>query len=638
MVEEKAMTYWEHIHGSYLEELGDRMLTVDSPSFDKENEMPWLNANQVELSIHQKRVFQKMLEMEQVHGIYVGKALFNKKFGILGDVPRSGKSFLLLCMVLYRPIVDNECLIAGVQRFRDFYSMTVYADESSFKQVKTNLIICHERRLSHFEKLMEQFVPKDKKVCVIETQQDVLDFMANYIDRVGEFDILVVAGLQAEHFVHGLNAHGLKPKFQRVIYDDADILSTGMECPARFTWFATSRVKNLRWPTGRVYGTQQIDGVHFSREIRRLFFTLEHRPHSWFLSTLIKCSPDLIRISMGLRRVKGHDVLCQDTPINELLRGVIPQDSIRALMNGDIEKSVELLGCATFPESENIVIMMTKQMYKDIDRLQAQIEQANTEIMLEESRDALIANCEAQIGELQKKIEYIRERVETTELCPISFDTIQTKTVVRCCGNVCDYTSIMQYLATNQENDRRQTCPFCRAEISPSQLMTVAKSAGSASSRLPTRNQALIQIFTDIFNQKPDAQVVYVTQEYDDAVYAYDRPIHELDTVFKQLPEGMVKLCEGSLESIGSGPTIFDMDLNNAVNFEAQVDNVLFTNRYSWRHKPEYAAKITDIVFSQPMDSEIEEDIIVRSQHANNCLFGPNHGIEMDVWRIQFKK
>ena len=639
MVEEQSMRYWETIHDLFQGELCSATLTSDSPTFDSEGEMPWLKLNGTKLLDHQRRVFAKMLQMEQVQGIYIGRNRFNYKFGILCDVPLSGKSFMLLCMILYKPIIENECLLAGVQRFRDYYSMTVFADESMFDQLKTNLIICSSASIRRWEQLINTFVPDDRTVCIIYNTTDVLSFLANYVDKVHEFDILLVVDIASNQFIDGLRAHFIRPKFQRIIYDDADVIESGVDCPARFSWFATSRVKNLRWPTGRVYGTQQIDGLRLSRDLRRLFFSLENRPHSWFCNTVVKCFPALIEQSLGFEPVEVTEIKCFNTPVQELLQGVIPPESISALQNGDVETSIELIGCSIYPESENIVILLTRQMYRDIERNRADINSIMNELIHEDARDAKLKQCHDQIEDLQKKIGYIRDRVETTEICPISFDAIVNRAVIRCCGNVCDYESILQYLSSNQNNHREQTCPFCRHVIGPADIMVIG-TCGNNSGRLPSRNQGLVQIFTQIFDRNPEARVLYVTSDYDSfnsqSSYRYYTELPENKTVFKKLPEGIIKISEDSDDNVWSRDEMFSMDCRGPANFRDGVDNVLITNTYAWRNKPDYMARVTDIVFSHPMDSEHEEDMIVRCQVSNKEILGENNNIEIQVWKIVY--
>ena len=76
-----------------------------------------------------------------------------------------------------------------------------------------------------------------------------------------------------------------------------------------------------------------------------------------------------------------------------------------------------------------------------------------------QSKEQAIKKIKDDIKKLEEQIEQIKKRLLETESCPICYDTIKNRIIVKCCNNPYCYECIMMSI------NHKPNCPLCRKKI-----------------------------------------------------------------------------------------------------------------------------------------------------------------------------
>jgi SNF2 family DNA or RNA helicase len=165
--------------------------------------------------------------------------------GILGDKVGSGKSYVILSLILSNDAQRNEPTI----RTYGYNKIVIWQHESS-RLIKTNLLVIPHNLVGQWEDYIKSFSDSLKYLMV--TKNKVLDLLYERNPGVdlSQYDLIVVTSTFYNRLAHLLNSKSIK--LRRVIYDEVDNMNIPgcVQVEADFFWFVTASFGNLLYPRG----------------------------------------------------------------------------------------------------------------------------------------------------------------------------------------------------------------------------------------------------------------------------------------------------------------------------------------------------------------------------------------------------
>lgn len=589
---------------------------------------------------HERRVFQKMISMEAcpqfnvsspvnvMAGVaYEMNGTMRSRAGVLCLHNQDHKMKLVATLVQKAPAVHPDTCISPF--YINHFDMISFSASRTFQEhvhYTANVILCRDIHFFHWKRMLLLGYPvvSHDRIAFIKTKTDITKMLQQHHKTPDRFSVILVSDDVSEDFCNGFAAYNILPRFQRVIIDAADKIRIPGRIAGLFYWFMSEMPCNLRWPSGIVQPGLNIMGCETYGIVRRLFFSVEQQPNDWFLNLLVKCRPEYERACLNHRSVRFHNVPCRDVPLRLLLNGIIPHTSVEALLRGDIDQSIKLLGCESFAEPESVVTKLSQKLRDDRDSACKKRRRLEFAMAREDNREAMILAAENSIEMVNEKIEALRQRILDVNVCPISMEEIRNKTILPCCGNACEYGSIVHYFHHGQEAN---SCPFCRASVNPMNLMVIHDRQYKSS--VPPRTQALVNTLNDIFERNADAKVVFYDNELvvSKRYFPKDTLPITLQKVLPYVP--MAKLSEASSEYLRTTTELHSLGVN-ADQF-SHNDNIVMVDETMWDDDLGCClGDATDIVFSSPVHHDIEELVYTKVFARTMCPEG------VHIWRVQY--
>ena len=589
---------------------------------------------------HERRIFQKMISMEACPQFNVSSPVnvmagvayeisgaMQSRAGVLCLRNQERKMKLVATLAQKAPAVHpNTCISPFYINHFDIISFSTSRTFQEHVHYTANIILCRDVHYFHWRRMLLLGHPaiSHDRIAFIKNKNDITKMLQQHHKTPDRFDLILVSDDVSEDFCNGFAAYNILPRFQRVIIDAADKIRIPGKIAGLFYWFITETPCNLRWPSGIVQPGLNVIGCETYGIVRRLFFAVEHQPNDWFLSLLVKCRPEYERACLNHRTMRSHNVPCRDIPLRLLLNGIIPHTSVEALLRGDVDQSIKLLGCESFAEPESVVTKLSQKLRIDRDSACKKRKHLEFAMAREDNREAMMLATDNAIEIVNGKIEALRQRILTTNVCPISMEEIQNKTILPCCGNACEYGSILHYFHHGREAN---SCPFCRASVNPTGLMVIHGSQTEPS--VPPRTQALISTLNTIFERNADAKVVFYDNER--VVSKMYSPRNALPITLQEvLPYvQLAKLSEASRQYLCETIELHPFGVN-ADQFTHE-DNIVMVDETMWDDDIGCCfGDATDIVFSAPVHHDVEELVYAKSFSRGM------RSQEVHVWRIQY--
>jgi SNF2 family DNA or RNA helicase len=391
------------------------------------------------------------------------------QIGIIGDRVGSGKSYVILSLLLDNDITQKENCIKAYGTNRVILS---------FKErninLKTNLLVIPHNLTIQWENYINTFTDSLKYLMI--SKEKTVDYIISKPNEVSSFDLLVVTSSYFTRIAKFLTSRSFK--MQRVIFDEVDNMNLPncMTIESNFYWFITASYGNLLYPRGYTRWDfsqeRQIwyaHGLRNSGFIKETFLDLsEHLSRDFTKILVLKNNEDFIKSSVHVPEMNVHVYKCKTPLTINVLHGYVDKDIIESLNAGDIQSAMSRLNPNNKTSEENLISIQIEKFAKEVK---------NIEIRLEAVRSMSYDNEELREGELQrlnkKKDEYmnkingIRDRIKSAEMCNICFDDISNKTITPCCSNGSCFLCLNIWLSKSRQ------CPFCKRALSNSELLVV---------------------------------------------------------------------------------------------------------------------------------------------------------------------
>lgn len=474
------------------------MTTYDTKVFELNNTSPTVEQPsnfKIELKPHQLTLLSSCLHFEKCK-IFLStyphiKDKYNEydniqtKMGILGDMAGSGKSYVILALILANPKIE----ICDYNTYGINGNKNIYVDVSStiaHKYVKTNLIVIPHNLCFQWESYIRESVDQGVwKYKIVSRGNELNEFMCD-IKQLSSYDIIVITDGCYNSIQNILASNDIY--VNRVIYDDVDSLRIpkNKSITCKFTWYITASYSNLLYPNGyyereRITGYANIItravGLANKGDIRDLFTHISNSMDKDLARLLVIKNEDAyVKSSYDIPEPHEYIIECLEPLYTKLLNGIVQRDIIHLLNANDFQGAVDVFSPHQKNTESNIIELIISGYSSNIADIEEEIDNLETRVFCPnnadcdaEKRNDRLTVLEEDKQRIEKKVQSIRERISENNACNICYDETDntTKTILKCCSNVFCFYCINMWLS------EKGVCPMCKSELNERDMYLV---------------------------------------------------------------------------------------------------------------------------------------------------------------------
>lgn len=428
----------------FLEKI--RRGTIDSTS-DVRDDVHGCPLKNIELRHHQLQAVQKMMILEKKEDISnTGDGhgdICDTNYGILCDKVGSGKSIMVLALLLLKPLSHGtyETYVVDYSYCYDI-GYRVVTKRIGF-YFPCNIIVVPHTLCAQWSRYVTEYT--NFSFMCIKTQHDVMKYK-EVMDKSD--DVIVILSNK----VYNSFADEFRDKtFSRVIFDEADTVDipSTKRIRAGFYWFVSASVTNI------VYGRRR--NLGFILDVLRMNQSI----HNDFL--YVKNSDEYVDLSMQLPVPCVSVIKCKVHRILKIIGNIIPARIQLMISGGDIGGAISELNIFN-DTSDNIIQIVTESFRRQLNNEKTKLEM-NAQLIFptELEKERALTECQKNIKTLESKIEFIRNRIEEEDVDPITFDMIENPVITKCCQNKFEAKSILDYIRFKSQTSN-VFCPMCKAQ------------------------------------------------------------------------------------------------------------------------------------------------------------------------------
>ena len=400
------------------------------------------------------------------------------RIGIIGDRVGSGKSYVLLALVLATRgrCLEQEATVRSFSMNRVVISMR---DQST--PLPTSLLVVPHNLCAQWGGYIAAFGGGLNVVHVSRSSH--LEPLIQRRHDLASVDLIVVTNTYYNALASVLQSW--RCKLRRVMFDEADSLAiTGCTyVDAAFHWFVTASYANLLLPRGYChydYTTREsvwdVTGVRSTGFIKTVMVDLHNTlPRDLAKALVVRNRDDFVSRSFSMPEPVVSSVFCKTPVAIRVLSGVVDRAIMEYLNAGDVSGALSHVSPQNRSTEDNIIALLVDKYTRQLKNAESRLELAQTlQFETDHEREAELQRLERRRLELDNKIACIRERVTCSDTCSICFDAFDNKSLVPCCSNAFCFRCINMWLA------RTPSCPLCKAGVMPRELLVVNAGAASA--------------------------------------------------------------------------------------------------------------------------------------------------------------
>ena len=553
----------------------------------------------LQLKDHQKTMLKAMQDLESGITLTSNKEFsIHTNIGICADSTGSGKSIEILAHIADNPVyTPQETICEHFSSFAYFKSQTI----QSF--IASNLIVVPHSCVSQWQNYIS--LHTRLALTIIAKRKDIIRFCED--EHVNQKGITLCSSSMYNEFTE---IH--RCKWTRVIFDEADSISipAARRPLTNFTWFVTSSLQNLFFPSGNyliqhqlpntgrtMISRQYLDGIRRNGYIKDTFRYLEHDSANMLLKSIVlKNKDEYIKLSFKLPNPIINTIHCKAPAYIKVLDGNVSSFVMSMLNAGNIQGAIEKVGCS-IDTYDNIISSVTTMYDERISNLNRELVYVNslqytrqTDI---DSKTKKINSIKNAIQSLENKIESIQKRMaeynDNDYVCNVCYDEFTKPTLVSCCQHIFCFECITRSLKASNSK-----CPLCRAKINAKDLIVIDnnhKIHNCHHNKIITKEQAVY----DIISKKQGKFLIFSSHEQ-----SFTLIENALENTSKEFSKLM-----GSISRVNS-------ILNRFKNSNLDI-LMLNASHYGTGLNLE---NTTDLIFYHKMPHDMEKQVIGRAQRA----------------------
>lgn len=557
----------------------------------------------IPLKRHQLTLLNRCIEFE-MSTIEVKKDTnMDTQIGIIGDKVGSGKSFVILSLML-SPCEEQQTNKMKVHSYGR--NRIILSDNVHKPCIKTNILVIPHNLVSQWTEYVAMFCPPTFNYIVLNKTKDVDTFIET--DPVS-YDLIVLKSTFYNRIATFMRERNHKVK--RVFFDEIDNMNipSSEEIDSGFYWFVTASYNNLVYPRGHSTYDRTIQryimlasGLRNGGFVKDIFMDLSMaEPQMSARLLVVKNSDEYISTSITLPEVINNYIQCK-TPISiNILNGIVDRSIIDSLNAGDVDSAVQHIVPTHRCAEDNIIKILIDKYEKNLKNVETNITMIDSFVYdTPAERQADLNRLQKRKEELMSRIKCIKDRVNESETCCICYDNIDHKTIVTCCSNAFCFKCIHLWLS------RKTTCPLCKTNINASSIYVVDNTEAQVSdapdasdvedptSKIHKSNDKTRNLRNIIKSLDPSSKIL-IFSAYDNSFTPVSDVLNDEHVIFSFL-KGNNYQIKHTLDAYKQGPT--RVLLVNACHFGSGLN----------------LENTTDIIMFHKFNNEIEKQVIGRAQ------------------------
>ena len=395
--------------------------------------------------------------------------------GILGDKVGSGKSYVILSLILCNKNINYS-------QIETFGFNKVFLNISThIESYKTNLLVIPHNLFFQWSDYIRN-ISDDISYKLIKHKKNLEEFIKD-AKKLNNYDLILITDFHFKQMSNIINLNNIK--INRVIFDEIDSLKipNNKNILCKFYWFLTASYGNLLYPTGHEYYDDRIDkvikkanGLTNKGYIRDLFINITYKRYKRFAHILVlKNNDSYIDKSFNIPEPNQFIIECKDPIETKLLNGIVDKNVINCLNADNAKGAIALFDAKQKKTEENIIDIVIERYISNISNINVQIEATrqliydnNNRERNEQEREIRVKRLNDKKQVFEDKIKDIKNRIKSTNICCICYDeTIENKSLVKCCSNTFCFECINLWLAKNN------SCPLCKEQLTRNDLFLI---------------------------------------------------------------------------------------------------------------------------------------------------------------------
>jgi len=521
--------------------------------------------------------------------------------GILGDKVGSGKSYVILSLILMNKSI-NYCHIESYGSNKIFLNIS-----TQIECYKTNLLVIPHNLFFQWSDYIQN-ISDSISYKLIKQKKNLQEFISD-AKKINNYDIILITDSHFRQLSNIIILNNIK--INRLIFDEIDSLKlpNNKYISCKFYWFLTASYGNLLYPFGYEYYDERIDkivkkanGLKNKGYIKDLFGNITNKRYRKFAHILvIKNKDEYVDKSFDIPEPNQYIIECKDPVETKLLNGIVDRNVINCLNADNNQGAIALFDSRQKKTEDNIIKIVINKYVSDISNIEIQID-ATSKMKFrnnEEDNKIEIKNKINKLNEkkeiLNNKIEDIKKRIENNKVCCICYDDEMTdKTVVQCCSNMFCFKCINIWLSSNN------SCPLCKKRLKNDDLFLIQDKEIEEENIILDENKT-----NKSFDKLKNLEILLRNMDKDSKILIFSSTDMSFDRIIRIMRELNIKYAD-----LKGNKYIIQKTLNN---FKEGNINVLLVNIYNYGSGLNLECS-TDIIMFHKFDKLIESQVIGRAQ------------------------
>ena len=521
--------------------------------------------------------------------------------GIIGDKVGSGKSYVILALILENKTISNSQIESyGLNNI--FVNFT-----SPLETYKTNLLVIPHNLYYQWKNYISNITNKEnfqyKLIC---RKKDLQEFILD-TKKLNNYDLILVTDTNFKIISNLILLNNIK--INRLIYDEIDSLNipNNKKLNSNFYWFITASFTNLLFPKGYGFFDKKLNvyirkasGLNNNGYITDLFTNIFYNMKEEFSHLLVLKNDDsYIDKSFNIPEPNQYVIQCKDPISTILLNGIVDKNVINCLNANNNKGAIELFNSKQKITEENIINIVIEKFIDEIKNLDIQINAINQmtfnndPVLNERERNTRINKHNEKKQALNIKINDIKKRIDNNNLCSICYEQIEDKTLVKCCSNVFCFKCINLWLC------QKACCPLCKNHLKEDELFLIQENIEELENEIINydefnKNFDKLQNLEILLKKKEEGNKYLIFSEYD---ISFNNIIKIFNNKYKySYLKGNKYVIQRTLNDYKEGD--LDILLVNIHNYGSGLN----------------LENTTDIIMFHKFDASIEQQVIGRAQ------------------------
>ena len=551
------------------------------------------------------------------------------KFGIIGDIVGSGKTLSILAIIANQPVLHNK-----LSKFIHQHIVTCSEISLDEYQVKPfNIIVVPHTIYKQWTHAIETYTTL-KYIGINNTKSlDKFKELFNTAESSEKVDgqIILISNTRFNDFHVFRKSPYWEPysNVSRYIFDEADTLKIkgNITLNCSFMWFVSASYKSLLNPYCKTvwandngdissyysysngYTTRTIQGgLRHPGYIKNILCNIVEFPNKYKKYLVLRNSNEYVQKSFNLPPYIEHIIKCKTPHYLNILSKSVSQDIMNHINAGDLKGAIDKVNCPKF-KKENLIQGITQYLETQLQNLNIELEMKSkmtfsSEKAKEESLEKIISNQKV----INHKIESIKEKLESSDMCCICYDDLNNTSITPCCNSKYCFECISKWLHENKH------CPFCRSKCDFNSLIIVTDSIKDHKKENLLSKLDNLKNIIEKQRKNPKFKML-IFSEYNSSFYKIKDILDEYNITHSDV--------------VGTTNTI-NKTIRLYKDYESHEKiDVLFLNA-------KYCANginlenSTDIVLFHSMDKDTNTQVIGRGQR-------PGRDCELNIWKLYYQ-